>query len=190
MTHDELIPVYEYLQSCGYGTAQMDTIRAEKIYRWIEENIPPPARVLDASCGRGHLLKMLLNCGYEVEGTEASKWLIDNVLSEHKVRHLRYDRLKDIDDLYDVVVSNDVLEHLINEAEVEDALFQLSIHATKYLCISVGLNDAKKQDKDNNTVRLHHVIRTPEWWMQMIGQFAHVIENEKIHNSFFMFCEA
>jgi len=198
---EDLIKVYDYIYSQG-GVRNPDkkaTIMApygshasrDKMFiDWISQNVKMGARILDASCGRGHLALSLHKLGYEVEATEVSQWLIDNELKQlpFPTHLLRYDQLYQLPEKsFDVVCSNDVLEHLISKEVVRgavDNLFRLSRSA---VCISIGRgvfadryprslaisNDCeiigKGKLKRRVAFNLHTFRASRTWWKRVLG---------------------
>ena len=88
---------------------------------------PPPARIFDVGCGAGVLVEALLERGYETRGLDVAPRLIalgrERMASNPRVRSrsreaLALDNFLDVDlntlgrGSYDLVHSNDVLEHL------------------------------------------------------------------------------
>lgn len=192
LSHDTHILHYEYLQEHqNYGTHPTDAARAQEIACWVLSTLPPGARVLDCSCGRGLLLTMLRHHGYEVDGTEASRWEIENVLKPLglPVRRLFYSELPTLPSAnWDAVVSDDVLEHLFTEDEVRAALRELARMSRKVLCVTVGLNYAERV-LDNARVVLHHVVRDPAWWVAEVARVASVQKHYQFRNSYVIFAE-
>jgi len=182
MTHDELIPCYEKLQAEGYGQLPMDYTRAEHIYKYISENVPTGSKVLDASCGRGHLMQLLVQGDYDATGTEASRWLIDNVLTPYTVYELRYSELSSLEEKFDVVVSNDVLEHLLTEEEAVTAMEDLCALSRKWFCFAIACHPATRMI-DDKQVPLHNLIRPIDWWLVHIKKLCHIEEQHKLGNT-------
>ena len=188
MTHDELIPIYERLQSQGYGSNQTDAMRAHHIVDWLKDQTPRPTTLLDASCGRGQVLVQAKVNQIEPEGTEASGWLIENELAKlYTVHHLRYSELRTLgESRYDAVVSNDVLEHLLSEDEATDAIAALASLARLYLCFAVCSKMAQR-NVDGQRVILHNLIRPTEWWRTAIGHVCEIEEDQAFRNTHFFF---
>ena len=189
-THKDWIKHYEYLQDHGkYGAHPIDLGRAVEMWAWITAQLNAPASVIDCSCGRGFLIKLLRDMGLVAEGTEASEYLVENVLKPMglPVRRLFYAELDTLPAKnWDVVVSNDVLEHLFDEEEVRAALKELARMARRWLCISVGLRQAARS-LGGKFVFLHHVVRPPEWWLEEVGKVADVVKHYPYHNTYFIF---
>ena len=86
---------------------------------YLVERVPPPSLILDAGCGRGTLMRWLIGLGYSVCGTEIASWLVTKAGDLHglPVVQVSYEEMsKESSPIppktYDVVISNDVLEHL------------------------------------------------------------------------------
>ena len=176
-----------------YGS---QTSRNDPHVRWITKNVPIGSRVLDASCGLGSLALTLKAFGYEVEGTEFSQWLVINKLQDigFPVHHLSY---QDIDRLpeesFDLVVSNDVLEHLPSEMVVRAAVNSLLRLSRKYIAISVGLKkhlaaypEAVGMGKEIGS--LHLFCPGVRWWNRFFHKKIGVKATDKRgSDSFYIF---
>jgi SAM-dependent methyltransferase len=78
--------------------------------------IDPPARILDFGCGRGEVVRMLRESGYDAFGCDPeADWVpgTPNLLTMSMSPY----RLPFPDGSFDVVVSNTVLEHVLNKEE-------------------------------------------------------------------------
>lgn len=93
---------------------------------------PPPLTVLDAGCGTGVLADVLLDAGYDVLGVDVDAAAMTNMRAPH--------RLGSIDALpvraVDVVVANEVLEHL-PAGTYENAIEELARVAQRHIVVSV-----------------------------------------------------
>lgn len=88
-----------------------------------------PLRVLDAGCGKGWFSRRLAECGHRVDGIDASEHAVAECRRK-AVGGDRYDQSR-LDAwsppyLYDVVVSVDVLFHLMDDAVWEASLRRLA----------------------------------------------------------------
>jgi SAM-dependent methyltransferase len=155
--------------------------------KYVLDHVPKGAKVLDASCGRGHLARKLKAEGYKVEGTEISRWLIDNELRDFPVRNLAYSEFDQIgDDSFDVVLSNDVLEHLPGKEAVEEAVRHLVRISRGHLavCVSVGANPSPYARKLGfPSLDLHSFVPKRTWWDQTFGSAMEVVERVDIARS-------
>jgi len=174
---DIIHPRLGKIQPYGSGST-----RDEEFMKYLGEHVQPGARVLDASCGRGRLLRMLLEAGYDAEGTEIASPLFKEDGDLHGLPARRVD-YADIGkewppDTFDVVISYDVLEHLAGKGEVARAMQELGMLSNHYFLISVGLGYATRYCTAlKMPIQLLHRVRKPaEWWRQMFMQFAIILE--------------
>jgi len=146
-----------------------------KMTNWKD---PSQYSVIDASCGRGHLLKNLIDLGYKAEGTEVSKYLMENDLKDLPVREATYDNIAEVcgEDSFDIVITNDVLEHLVDEAMVRRALRNLCKVSKKWLCLTIGIGEHCFAEKYPIALGLemkglHTFRREGEWWKRLLGEY-------------------
>jgi SAM-dependent methyltransferase len=146
-------------------------------------------RILDASCGRGHMSRTLRDLGFQVEGTEISKWLCDTELKDLTVHNLRYDQLDQLPaKSFDAVISNDVLEHLLNEGEVRRALASFKRLTKKYVLISVGTK-RRTSGKYPESLKmdcgpLHLFTPGMKWWAQFLAKELVVMESMEFPSNY------
>jgi 2-polyprenyl-3-methyl-5-hydroxy-6-metoxy-1,4-benzoquinol methylase len=168
--------------------------RNEEFITFLEDREERGARVLDASCGRGHLARDLIRRGYVVHGTEISRWLVERELTDFPCFVLTYDRLDELTEKsYDVVISNDVLEHLLNEDAVRQAVRSFKRLAKKYVLISVG---TKRQPTEKYPIALgiRHVgalhTFTPgrKWWKRFFREELDVVREVAWESNQFALC--
>jgi SAM-dependent methyltransferase len=150
-TQEDLVKAYDYMFQKGeivhpitgksLGKYALRGSRDHFFISWIQKYYPKGSRILDASCGRGHLALSLHKLGYSVEATEVSPWLVENELSKlpFPVHLLRYDQLDQLPaKSFDCVCSNDVLEHMIDQQAACLGLRRLIRLSKTGLCICVG----------------------------------------------------
>lgn len=139
---------------------------------------------MDASCGRGHLSRSLKSIGYEVEATEISQWLIDHELTDLNVSNLPYDQLDLLpSNSYDAVITNDVLEHLLDKRDVLFAISNLINLSKEFVLISVG---TKRRTSEKYPVALgmdigslHTFVPGMKWWKsELNSRLDLVLEHE------------
>ena len=165
--------------------------RDTQFVEYIRDNVPKGSTILDASCGRGFLLRWLIADGYKAEGTEIADWLMNpgGDLYGMPVKELHYKDLGTIEsEKYNVVVTNDVLEHLDNEDEIWDAMRELVRISKKWLLVSTGGTKAagcpfRIELKISN---LHYVIKPYEWWKELYEKYCVLnVEFERAGSHFF-----
>ena len=160
--------------------------RDKHLMGWIKKNIPTGGKVLDASCGRGHLMVALRNAGYEAEGTEASKVAVNRYLSKmpFKTYHLTYDELDQLPACsYDCVVSNDVLEHLPDLEYLTRSIKKLVALSRRGIAISVGTKAGahkypaaldirvRQSGRRDNYPDLHRIVRGARRWQVFLSRY-------------------
>ncbi len=97
---------------------------------------PPPGRLLDVGCGPGLLLEEAAALGWTASGVEPSQWAVDKAIQ----RGLDVVRgTTDTVDLrpgsFDVIVANDVVEHVPDPLAFARRLYELlSLQGVVYLC--------------------------------------------------------
>ena len=187
--------LYNYMYSHSipnHGLYGLYGRRDQPFVTYIRENVPPSASIFDASCGRGTLLRWLIAEGYDASGSEIADFLLNpgGDLYGMPVELMSYEELwKKPDNLYDVVVSNDVIEHLKDEDVVNDALSELSRISKKWLLISTGgTRDAwfpfSHVFKDG---KLHNVIKEESWWKETVGKYMDIDKEDRVSHSLFYF---
>jgi SAM-dependent methyltransferase len=151
-SQEDFVRVYDYIYQQGFVRSPINKrlvmdpygshdYRDEVFISWIQDHLIAGDRILDASCGRGHLAQSLHKLGYDVEATEVSPWLIENELSKlpFPVRLLRYDQLDQLPaKSFDCVCSSDVLEHMISREEAANAIKGIFRLSRKAVCIGIG----------------------------------------------------
>jgi 2-polyprenyl-3-methyl-5-hydroxy-6-metoxy-1,4-benzoquinol methylase len=89
----------------------------ERCTHWLQHLLPlrpPPARVLEVGCAHGAYVALLGWAGYQASGTEMSPWVVEFGRKEFGVEILagRIETLGFSPASFDVIVLNDVIEHL------------------------------------------------------------------------------
>ena len=172
MNRQELIEMYDDIHQEGnYG---MGTARDENIMDFFNDNLrthlPETIDVLDASCGGGSLLRLLgWEMGITAYGTEVAPCLLESHLKcmASRIALLSYEDLPKHPRRFDVIFSNDVLEHLHDE---EQALTAIKNFREMAPCcvISLSTRGAKSWPRRMKLpVRdLHTLQRPPKWWFR------------------------
>jgi len=151
--------------------------RVGRHVRLLEKFCPPPARVLEVGCGRGYLLDALEKAGYEVLGVEVAASLFERDLKRRPARLMGAEDIHQFgENSFDAVISNDVLEHLVDIEAVQDALENIVHVARKWVQVSMGTGRSPlfPQCLDLPVDDLHTVQMTPEEWRRMLSEYVDV----------------
>jgi len=108
-------------QSERYGLPPLDQ-RArldlpERCVHWLDlllKHRLPPARVLEIGCAHGGYVALLRWAGFDASGTELSPWIVDFACKTFGVPVMA-GRIEDLSfepECFDVIILNDVIEHL------------------------------------------------------------------------------
>ena len=119
----------------------------------------PRGTLLDVGCGRGEMLAIAKNHGFEPAGLEASEKMADGKL-------VHYGTAQDIpfkDNAFDVVTMFDVIEH-IPEADVIEVLYELKRVARKHILITASNLVSWHKGKD-----LHITKKPYDEWDQLFN---------------------
>lgn len=93
----------------------------ERCTHWLRHLLArrlPPAKVLEIGCGHGGYVALLGWAGFTATGTEMSPWVVEFAQKNFGIRALA-GRIEDLalpEGEFDVIVLNDVLEHLPDPA--------------------------------------------------------------------------
>lgn len=111
------------------------SLKSAKVPRYLNHFLngfsDPNARILEAGCGTGGILKGMLNKGFKAEGVDTAEKAI-SVLKKHKIPAQKMDVLKLTypDNIFDGYISLGVIEHFIDE-EDSIAIIKEAIRVTK-----------------------------------------------------------
>ena len=84
----------------------------------ILQRIPRGARILEAGCGRGNIVKALLSAGYQAEGIDIAESTVHILQSRHLPVHRMDVRILEYPaDSFDAYLSLGVVEHFFDESE-------------------------------------------------------------------------
>lgn len=180
--------IYGSVTACGlYGSSHR---RDLNFIKYIMENVEKGSTILDASCGRGLIVRWANNAGYQAEGTEIADSLFDpgGDLYGMPARKLHYENLDIIEsNKYDVVISNDVLEHLDNEKIAEESLAHLVRISKQHILISTGGMRAAHNPIPDGPRNLHSIIKSKEWWMNLFQKYFYIDKTFDAAGSLFAF---
>ncbi len=186
---DELYShIYSY--STHRGVYGGNSRRDLHFIKYISENIKIGSSILDAGCGRGFLIRWANNFGYIAKGTEIADSLFNpgGDLYGMPVQKLFYQELNIINsNSYDVVISNDVLEHLDNEQLVEESIGHLIRISRHYILISTGGLRAAHNPLPDGPRNLHNIVRNSDWWLQLCKKHFHIDKTFIAGGSLFIF---
>ncbi len=172
-----------------YGDA---TSRNAKFMKFIRQNIPVTSSIHDAGCGRGYILKELLGLGYDASGTDCAESLFSQELKDLPATRVPYSDLTSLGEgRFDVVITNDVLEHLVDEFAVVQAIDNLVSITKDWLLISVGTGRAMNYPstyRDLGIHDLHTVRRGRGWWKKQFNPYVEIIKEITTKVNWFAFC--
>lgn len=131
MMTDGYSAIYEYYDQF---TGNVDYGRRADFIDGIFRRGDRPELVLDAGCGTGTLMSMLIRKGYDVIGIDSSQEMLSVAAEKNPGQLLLCQDIVDAD-LYGtvqgIVCMQDTLNHLSSVKEVEDALCRLSLFLEK-----------------------------------------------------------
>jgi 2-polyprenyl-3-methyl-5-hydroxy-6-metoxy-1,4-benzoquinol methylase len=170
------------------GSPRREGIIMEFIRKYCDTSMS----IIDLSCGRGHLLRWLLASGYKACGTEIADSLMQpgGELYGLPVRKVYYkDLVLDYPPAnFDLIVSNDVIEHLADEECVECAIRDMAYLSKKYVVISTGgMRAARNPFPELGLNNLHTVVKPKEWWINIISKYLDVFQSFEAAGSLFIF---
>jgi SAM-dependent methyltransferase len=107
-----------------------------KICNVVKKYIPTGAKILDIGCGRGELLKLLSQEGYDVYGCDIDDQCVKMSKTYGKVKKIAVEEIsrEKFNGSFDCIIISHVLEHIENPL---DAIMRLISISKKYLVISV-----------------------------------------------------
>ena len=118
-----------------------------KRHPYIQERLDPKLRVLDYGCGGGGTVEWLRHCGYRVQGYDPS--------------HPQWQDTSVLDQDYDVVLTQDVLEHI----PLEEMPWRTLAMGTQQIHI-IDLTPAKKHLPDGTNAHCT-LLPADEWRRQL-----------------------
>jgi len=170
-----------------YGEA---TSRNPRFIDFIKKHIPVGSIIHDAGCGRGYILRELLELGYKASGSDCAASLFFQELRNLPAKKIDYADLRVLgEDRFDVVISNDVLEHLVDEAAVEVAISNLAFITREWLLVSVGTGRARNYPSTHvlGVQDLHRVRRGGGWWAEKLSKHVESFEHLRTKVNWFDF---
>lgn len=160
--------------------------KAQRFSCFLSKRLPPPATVLDAGCGRGHLGRLLTKMGYQVHGIDISPSALAGI-KEFPTSLLPYSRLGEIGDKsFDAVCSMDVLEHLPDEAAAGEAIRNLARIARRFLLLNIGVSPSGWTDpKTGQRTELHTLLRNNKWWIKRLLPYIRIQQKKSMWKTLF-----
>lgn len=158
-----------------YGNTKGVDRRAKDHENFIRKSVSPPSSILIAGCGRGQLLKSLIANHYAAVGTEIANSVFSTDLKGFPAFKLWYSELSNRfgKASFEVVVSNDVLEHISNdENKVEKAVADLTAISFNKVLFSVGLSKNEIQIPGIGNWRPHLMVRRAHWWRELFTKYV------------------
>lgn len=181
-----------YLTS-QYGLAGSGFTRRAWFCQAIKKHAELGSSIVDVGCGRGLLLRQLKELGYDVKGVETEEMLGQFCAG---ICPWACAKLPDLssclaDNSVDVVICNDVLEHLESAEVVEQSIVELCRVSRQFVTVSVGLTECSASSwlPDGGEINLHIVVRPHEWWAELLSRYCRIIESPNPASSSFFFCE-
>ena len=116
--------------------------------------------------------------GYKAEGTEVIDFLMENDFKGLPVKKATYDDIVEVcgENSFDIVITNDVLEHLVDEDMVKRALENLCKVSKKWMSLTIGIGISSFAEKYPTALNidmkgLHLFRRERDWWGRYLGKY-------------------
>jgi len=113
--------------------------------RNVQELAPNNAEILDYGCGSGIIALELAKLGFNVNGVDGAKGMVDQALMEAETRNIKNINFECIDHLiwhpnkqYDVIVCSSVLEYVLDDESLLSCFSQWLKHGA-WLLISIPM---------------------------------------------------
>lgn len=171
-----------YSAEPGYNIEDVKKLNlVEKLVNPLDRDI----KILDVGCGRGHYLKRLKSLGFtNIYGIEVSEECSKQYLQDlpHEVTDfISFAKLKK-DNNYDLIICNDVLEH-IHPDEIDEFLDELS-RLSNHAIFGIANHSDIHQG-----IQCHLIIQPDSWWnKKLISRYSNVnLLNEMRMRIFFWF---
>ena len=166
---DEVRAVYDDVFTNDAGFDKLDVSNSSKLPYVIDFARSIEGTVLDAGCGRGSVLRYMIENGVDAFGVELSKAACDMHLQG--VPHANADIITWADQghTYPGLICTDVLEHIPPD-QIDAVLEALSRLAPKAL---LGIAN---HSSIHNGHELHVIQQGRAWWKQRVGQYFPSVE--------------
>lgn len=169
---EDFTRIYRSKYNCNYGKHIFDEINKIKLIR-------PKTRVLEFGAGGGWNLLPFIKAGAEVLGVDYSPNLVQ--LGRDNGINMMEGGIENIEGLFDVIITNHVLEHLSNPVESLKLLIShLNKNGIIYIAVPNIMNFGMGQLQNAHTY--YFTLQTLEYYCLTAGlQLIHRGEAEKIH---------
>lgn len=127
-----------------------------------------PKRVLDAGCGHGHLVKLLIDFGVDAIGLDFSKYA-GELVPEGRFVLADFKKIPFPDNSFDIVCSKGVLEHI--EEEDIDQVYSEMKRVGKRMIVEICF---KNKPADGH-INIHPI----EWWKKKMPECEIIIRGKQ-----------
>lgn len=166
---DFLVPDYE--RSCQYMVAIH-----QDYYHWLEPQVSGKM-VLDAGCGEGYGVNMLGKTGKRVVGIDIKEELVNYANRRYPLKNIEF-MVMDCENFgfqkgsFDVVVCNEMIEHLFNYRAFLSGAFELLKPGGVFICATTNAELSFKKNDRSPMNRNHFQEFTAEQLMSELQLFT------------------
>jgi cyclopropane fatty-acyl-phospholipid synthase-like methyltransferase len=157
--------------------------RFRLIVDWVKANVPKDASILDFGTGRGGLLKLLMEAGYnDVLGAENASAAFETYTPPiaDKVVSMSAQKLIGgfkpwVEHPFDCVICSDVVEHMPSHVTAANLMRALAGVTRKWLIVTIGVNESRASFYlPDRTEVLHPLTKDPRFWATLYQDVAEV----------------
>ncbi len=140
--------------------------------KWLmSKNLSDLHTAVDFGCGRGHVVRALSKMGIKTTGVDFAESLKDSWGDD--TSFINGDvRTTELDEIFDLVVCHDVLEHISKE-DIDVALSNLEEHTGKYISLAIANHPDVWNGKE-----LHLIQEGIDWWRKKVEAYWNIVEFE------------
>lgn len=164
-----------------YSPAEATAPLIIKLAEYLECNT-----ILDAGCGKGQLIPLLVDKGFQVTGIDHT---LIGLLPHIDITRCIEAPLSDIpcsDDFFNMVICVDVLEHIPNEL-LEESIKEMARVCNGYALFKIALFKDGYGKKIGEV--LHKSVLPPETWISILDKyFDKVVTLEKYNGDLTVLC--
>jgi ubiquinone/menaquinone biosynthesis C-methylase UbiE len=178
--------LYSKLYNQAYGDGPISRGRSDLFAQVVEEFVPVGSSILEVGTGRAYLMRKLIAAGYHCAGIEIATSLFEHDLADLNVLNLPAEELHVFaDESFDAVISNDVLEHLADEATMTRAVTDMLRISKRWVIASVGVFASSFPYAEKElSVPLHTVLHDSPWWESFFGERVAIRRKVMVAGSF------